>query len=95
MELENWTNHHIAARRGPLTFFMTSSCAENWWPGLHRLMAQLDTNVGNKKDADLLRGNDFKAMKISVTKYPLYVNNFSMKRVNKFMTTVVKEALGI
>ena len=95
MELENWINHHVAAGRGPPTFFMTFSCAENWWPDLRRLMAQLESNAGNKTESDLLQGNDFKAMKRSVKRYPLYVNDFFMKRVKKFMTTVIKEALGI
>ena len=95
MELENWINHHVAAGRGPPTFFMTFSCAENWWPDLRRLMAQLEANAGNKTQADLLDANNFKAMQRSVKKYPLYVNDFFMKRVNKYMQTVVKEALGI
>ena len=95
MELENWINHHVAAGRGPPTFFMTFSCAENWWPDLRRLLEQLESNAGNERDADLLRGNDFKAMKRSAKRYPLYVNQFFMKRVDKFMNTVIKEALGI
>ena len=95
MELKNWINHHVAAGRGPPTFFMTFSCAENWWPDLRRLMAQLEANAGNKTQADLLEANNFKAMKKSVKHYPLYVNDFFMTRVNKYMQTVVKEALGI
>ena len=95
MELENWINHHVAAGRGPPTFFMTFSCAENWWPDLRRLMEQLEASAGNKRDAELLNKNDFKAMKRAVKRYPLYVNDFFMKRVDKFMKTVIKEALGI
>ena len=95
MELENWINHHVAAGRGPPTFFMTFSCAENWWPDLRRLMEQLERNAGNVGEAGLLHANDKNAMQRSVKKFPLYVNDFFMKRVKKFMTTVVKEALGI
>ena len=95
MELENWINHHVAAGRGPPTFFMTFSCAENWWPDLRRLLEQLETSAGNKRDADLLRRNDFKAMKRTAKRYPLYVNQFFMKRADKFIKTVIKEALGI
>ena len=31
-ELESWIQHHISRGRGPPTFFITFSCAENWWP---------------------------------------------------------------
>ena len=95
MELENWINHHVAAGRGPPTFFITFSCAENWWPDLRRIMAQLEEKAGNKRQADLLRQNNFQAMKKAVRKYPLFVNDFFMKRARYFMKTVMKEALGI
>ena len=41
-ELESWIHHHVACGRGPPTFFMTFSCAENWWPDLRRLLEQLE-----------------------------------------------------
>lgn len=94
-DLEAWIQHHIARGRGPPTFFMTFSCAENWWPDLRRLMIQLHIQAGNAIDAERLKSGNFQAMKKAVKKYPLYVNDFFMKRVKKFMTTVVKEALGI
>ena len=62
---------------------------------MRRLSEQLETSDGNKRDAELLRGNDFKATKKSATMYSLYVNQFFMKRIDKFMKTVIKEALGI
>jgi hypothetical protein len=38
--LKHWiTHHHIARGNGPPTFFITLSCAENWWPDLKRLLA--------------------------------------------------------
>lgn len=95
IELENWINHHVAAGRGPPTFFMTFSCAENWWPDLRRLLEQLERNAGNKTQADLLHDNDFDAMKTAARNYPLFVNDFFMKRIRCYMKTVVKEALGI
>lgn len=94
-ELESWINHHVACGRGPPTFFMTFSCAENWWPDLRRLMAQFENNAGNDHEASLLNNNDFNAMKRAVKRYPMYVNKFFMLRAKKFMDTVVKEALGI
>ena len=50
-ELESWVNHHIARGRGPPTFFITFSCAENWWSDLRRLMAQLEDQAGNMQAA--------------------------------------------
>jgi len=94
-ELESWITHHVTRGRGPPTFFMTFSCAENWWPDLRRLMAQLQKHAGNKEESKLLRNNDFNAMKRAVKRFPLYVNEFFMKRAKCFMKTVVKEALGI
>jgi len=94
-ELESWVNHHIARGRGPPTFFITFSCAENWWPDLRRLMAQLEDQAGNMQAAQELRNGDFKTMQRTVKKYPLFVNDFFMKRANCFMKTVVKEAMGI
>ena len=94
-DLESWVTHHIARGRGPLTFFITFSCAENWWPDLRRLMVQLEKQAGNKKRAEDLEKGDFDAMRKSVKKYPLFVNDFFMKRAKSFMGTVVKEAMGI
>jgi len=95
LELENWINHHVAHGHGPPTFFMTFSCAENWWPDLRRLMAQLEKHAGRVEEAKALENNDFQAMKRSVKRYPLYVNDFFMKRAKSFMKTVVKDALDI
>ena len=95
LELEAWINHHVASGRGPPTFFMTFSCAENWWPDLRRLMIQLEGEAHNDDEVALLKNNDFGAMKRSVKRYTMYVNKFFMMRANKFMETVVKEALRI
>ncbi len=54
-ELESWINHHIAEGNGPPTFFITFSCAENWWPDLRRLMIDLEMNAGNLNQAELLK----------------------------------------
>ena len=39
--------------------------------------------------------NDFKAMQKASKKYPLFVNDFFMKRARSFMSTVLKDALDI
>ncbi len=31
-DLEQWNNHHVGKGHGPPTFFITLSCAKNWWP---------------------------------------------------------------
>jgi hypothetical protein len=33
-DLKHWITHHVARGHGPPTFFVTLSCAENWWPNL-------------------------------------------------------------
>jgi hypothetical protein len=35
-DLEQWINHHVGRGHRPPTFFITFSCAENWWPDLRR-----------------------------------------------------------
>ena len=94
-ELESWIQHHVSRGRGPPTFFITFSCAENWWPDLRRCLAQLESHAGNEESAKLLRDNDFNAMKKASRKYPLFVNDFFMKRAKSFMKEVMKGALGI
>ncbi len=45
--------------------------------------------------AQLLENNDFKAIQKASKKYPLFANDFFMKRAQSFMSTVLKDALGI
>ena len=58
-------------------------------------MAQLERHAGDELAAQLLKSNDFKAMQKASKKYPLFVNDFFMKRARSFMSTVLKDALGI
>jgi hypothetical protein len=39
-DLKHWITHYIARGDGPPTFFITLSCAENWWPDLKCLLGQ-------------------------------------------------------
>jgi len=84
---------------GPPTFFITLSCAKNWWPDLRRVLSQLERKSGNINQADLLLAENSiessKEMAKSARRYPSFVNKFFMERADTFMTTVVKEALGI
>ena len=98
-DLESWIHHHVAIGHGPLTFFITLSCAENWWPDLRRILVQLERKSGNLAQATLLESNNSKdsskAMAKSAKRYPGFVNKFFMKRATTFMDTVVRDALGI
>jgi hypothetical protein len=41
-DLEQWINHHVSRGHDPPTFFITLSCAGNWWPDLRRLLYQIE-----------------------------------------------------
>ena len=58
-------------------------------------MAQLERHAGNEHMAQLLNDNDFSAMQKAARRYPLFVNDFFMKRAQSFMKNVLSEALGI
>ncbi len=94
-DLEQWINHHVSRGHGPTTFFITLSCAENWWPDLWRLLYKLKKIAENTKKADAIKNGGRKEMSNSARKYPLFVNEFFMKRANLFMKTVMKDALQI
>ena len=55
----------------------------------------MERHAGNENAAKALETNDFQAMQKAARKYPLFVNDFFMKRVHCFMKEVMKEALGI
>ena len=94
-DLKHWINHHIARGNGPPTFFITLSCAENWWPDLKRLLAQLEDNAKNYTIAEQIKLGCKISMAKAARRYSLYVNEFFMKRAKSYMATVVKKALGI
>ncbi len=78
-----------------LLFFITLSCAENWWPDLQRLLYQLENIAGKAQKAEAIKNGGRKEMSYAARKYPLFVNEFFMKRVNSFTKTVMKHALQI
>ena len=45
--------------------------------------------------AQLLDNNDFSAMQKAARRYPLFVNDFFMKRAKSFIKNVMNKALGI
>jgi hypothetical protein len=94
-DLEHWINHHVVIGHGPPTFFITLSCAENWWPDLRRLLSQLESFAGNLSKSEAIKKGCKTAMCNAAKKYPLYVNDFFMKRAHSFIKTVMKKSLGI
>jgi hypothetical protein len=94
-DLKHWITHHVARGHGPPTFFLTLSCAENWWPDLKRWLTQLAEKAKNYTQAASIRNGCRIAMANAARRYSLYVNEFFMKRAKSFMGTVVKKALGI
>jgi hypothetical protein len=97
-ELESWIDFHVSRHHGPPTHFITLTCAENWWPDLRNIMYDLEvaSEKGNVNEhAKKLKNNDFSALRKSVAKYPLYVNQYFMKRANEFMDGYARDVLGI
>ena len=41
-DLKQLINHHVSRGHGPPTFFITLSCAKNWWPDLQCILYQLE-----------------------------------------------------
>ncbi len=93
--LEQWINHHLSRGHGPPTFFITLFYAKNWWPDIQRLLYQLKKLGGNSKKVKAIKNEGRKDMSNATRKYPLFVNDYFMKRVNSFMKTVMKNALQI
>jgi hypothetical protein len=93
--LQHWITYHVARGHGPLTFFITLSCAENWLINLKHLRAQLEDTAQNYLCADAIRDGSMIAMSNASWRYHLFVNEYFMRRAKSFMATVVKTALGI
>jgi hypothetical protein len=94
-DLQHWIMHHVARGHAPPTFFITLSCAENWWIDLRRLLAQLEDSAQNYSRAEAIRGGSMIAMSNASQRHPLFVNEYFKRRAKSFMSTVVKTALGI
>jgi hypothetical protein len=61
-DLQHWIMHHVARGHAPPTFFITLSCAENWWINLRRLLAQLEDSAQKYSRAEAIRGGSMIAM---------------------------------
>ncbi len=94
-DLQHWITHHVARGDGPLTFFITLSCAENWWIDLKHLLAQLEDTAQNYLWAKAIRDGSMIAMSNASRRHSLFVKEYFMRRAKSFMAKVVKTALGI
>ncbi len=94
-DLQHWITHHVARGHGPPTFFITFSCAENWWIDLKCLLAQLEYTAQNFLQAEAIQDGFMIAMSNASRRHPLFVNKYFMRRAKSFMATVIKTALGI
>ncbi len=94
-DLQHWIMHPVARGHAPPTFFITLSCAENWWINLRHLLAQLEDSAQNYSQAEVIRGGSMIAMSNASQRHPLFVNQYFMRRAKSFMSTFVKTALGI
>jgi hypothetical protein len=77
-DLQRWITHHVARGHGPPTFFITLSCAENWWIDLKRLLAQLEDTAQNYSRAEAIRDGSMIAMSNASWRHPLFVNEYFM-----------------
>ena len=62
---------------------------------LKHLLGQLDEHAKNYPRAEAIKNGCKISMANAARRYPLYVNEFFMKRAKSYMATVVKKALGI
>ncbi len=94
-DLQHWITHHVARGHSPPTFFITFSCAENWWIDLKRLLAQLEETAQNFPRAEAIKDGSMIAMSNASWRHPFFVNEYFTRRAKSFMATVIKTALGI
>ena len=99
LELEEWIHHHIGEGHGPPSYFITFSCAENWWPDLKRIVIELEANAGASQEyLDKLRDDGvigFRAISHAVKQWPAQVNKFFVERSKDMLDNVLNEAIGL
>ncbi len=69
-DLEQRINHHVGRGHGPPTFFITLSCAKNWWPDLWCLLYELESIHGNYQKSQAIKEGSRKEMSNAARKYP-------------------------
>lgn len=81
-EVYSWINHHIEAKHGPPTFFITLSCAEYMWPDIKRLI------IDRFEVADLDPPDLEKSFVQIVNDYTLIVQEYFQERVKIWLSTI-------
>ena len=94
-ELRSWIDYHVANQNGPPTHFITLTCAENWWPDLQDIYADIEEMAGRHSEASLLRTGDSKAMGRAARRNPMYVNQYFMFRAKRFLDTFAYDVLEL
>jgi len=127
-ELQAWIDFHVSRQHGPPTHFITLTCAENWWPDLRKIFADLERSrekmmaidssdattsrrrkkrkkavkngtglheAEEKTESQLLDECDFHAMTRAVRRYPLYVNQYFMKRAKIFLDIFARDVMDL
>jgi hypothetical protein len=85
-DLLHWITPHVARGHGPPTFFITLSCAENWWIDLKGLLAPLEDTAQNYSWAKAIQDGSMIAMSNASWRHPLLVNEYFMRRAKSFMS---------
>jgi hypothetical protein len=84
-ELYSWINHHIEKERGPPNIFMTSSCAEYFWPDLKKQLEHyIYITEGIKVDFDVTLHKLHQAL----NDYTIIVQEFFQIPVDEFLKTI-------
>jgi hypothetical protein len=91
-ELYSWVNHHIEAGNGVPNFFITLSCAENYWPDIIRLVQERMTIAGD--DVSQCYLGSPKMSKI-LNDYSIVVQEYFQIRVKAWFETVGKSVFDI
>jgi hypothetical protein len=81
-ELYSWINYHIEKGRGPPNIFMTSFCAEYFWPDLKKLLEKyiyLTEGVIVNLDSDIHKLHQ------ALNDYTIIVQEFFQIRVDEFL----------
>ena len=94
-ELCAWIDYHVSNRHGPPTHFITLTCAENWWPDLCDIYADMEAIAGQTAESELLRKGNLQAMSKAARKYSFYVNEYFLQRMKTFMDGFGRDILDL
>ena len=94
-ELRAWVDYHVSQHHGPPTHFITLTCAENWWPDLQDIYADIEKHAGRNNEANAIRSGDRQAMSRAARRNPMYVNEYFMTRSKQFLDVFARDVLEL